>query len=49
MSVKLDTPTLALGFTELRAADIASRARAYKQLVDAGMDATKAATVAGLE
>ena len=46
---KLDTPTLALGFTELRAADIASRARAYKQLVDAGMDKAKAAQVAGLD
>ena len=49
LAVKLDTPTLALDFTELRAADIASRARAFKQLVDAGMDATKAATVAGLD
>ena len=37
LAVKLDTPTLALDFTELRAADISSRARAYKQLVDAGM------------
>ena len=46
---KLDTPTLALDFTELRAADIASRARAFKQLVDAGMDPAKAAQVAGLD
>ena len=46
---KLDTPTLALDFTELRAADISSRARAYKQLVEAGMDAAKAASVAGLD
>ena len=45
---KLDTPTLALDFTELRAADIASRARAYKQLIDAGMERAKAAEVAGL-
>ena len=49
LAVKLDTPTLALDFTELRAADISSRARAYKQLVDAGMDATKAAQVTGLD
>ena len=49
LAVKLDTPTLALDLTELRAADIASRARAYKQLIDAGMDAVKAAQVAGLE
>ena len=46
---KLDTPTLAFDFSELRAADIASRARAYKQLVDAGMDAVKAAALAGLD
>ena len=38
---KLNTPTLTLDFTELRAADISSRARAYKQLVDAGMDVAK--------
>ena len=49
LSDKLDTPTLVLGFTELRAADIASRARAFKQLVDAGMDKAKAASVTGLE
>ena len=46
---KLDTPTLSLDFTELRAADISSRARAYKQLTDAGMDAAKAASVTGLD
>ena len=49
LSAKLDTPTLALDFTELRAADIASRARAFKQLVDAGMDKAKAASITGLE
>ena len=49
LSVKLDTPTLALDFTELRAADISSRARSYKQLTDAGMDAAKAASVTGLD
>ena len=49
LAVKLDTPELALDFTELRAADIASRARAFKQLVDAGMDSAKAASVTGLD
>ena len=49
LSAKLDTPTLSLDFTELRAADIASRARAFKQLVEAGMDKAKAASVAGLD
>ena len=46
---KLDTPSLALDFTELRAADISSRARAYKQLVDAGMSPAKAEAVTGLD
>ena len=45
---KLDTPNLAFDFSELRAADIASRSRAYKQLIDAGMDPGKAETVTGL-
>ena len=48
LSAKLDTPTLALTFQDLRAADIASRARAYKQLIDAGMGAAEAAEVTGL-
>ena len=45
---KLDTPSLALDFSELRAADISSRARAFKQLVDAGMAPAKAEAVTGL-
>ena len=49
LSAKLDTPTLALDFSELRAADIASRARAFKQLIDAGMDPAKAEAVTGLD
>ena len=48
LSVKLMVPPLALGFPELRAADIAGRARAYKQLIEAGMDAAKAESVTGL-
>ena len=46
---KLDTPTLALDFTELRAADIAGRARAYGVLINAGMPAAKAAAATGLD
>ena len=46
---KLDTPTLAFDFSELRAADIATRARAFKQLVDAGMDKAEAMAKAGLD
>ena len=49
LAVKLATPTLAFTFEDLRAADIASRARAFKQLVDAGMDKAKAASITGLE
>ena len=49
LAAKLDTPTLALTFEALRAADIASRARAYKQLIDAGMGAAEAAEATGLE
>ena len=49
LSAKLDTPTLALDFTELRAADIASRARAYGVLINAGMDQAEAAEATGLD
>ena len=49
LAVKLDTPTLALDFTELRAADIAGRARAYGVLINAGMDPAEAAEATGLE
>ena len=45
---KLDTPTLAFDFSELRAADIASRARALKQMVDAGLSVEEAKALAGL-
>ena len=46
---KLDTPTLALDFTELRAADIAGRARAYGVLITAGMSSEEAAEATGLD
>ena len=49
LAVKLDTPTLALDFTELRAADIAGRARAYGVLINAGMAPAEAAEATGLE
>ena len=49
LSAKLDTPTLALDFTELRAADIAGRARAYGVLINAGMPPAEAAEATGLE
>ena len=48
LAVKLDTPSLALDFSELRAADISTRARAYKQLIDRGMAPAKAEAVTGL-
>ena len=49
LAAKLDAPDLALTFEDLRAADIVGRARSYKQLVEAGMDAAKAAAITGLE
>ena len=49
LAVKLDTPTLALNFTELRAADISGRARAYGVLINAGMPPAEAAEATGLE
>ena len=49
LALKLDTPTLALGFTELRAADISGRARAYGVLINAGMPPAEAAEATGLD
>ena len=46
---KLDTPTLAFDFSEMRAADISSRARAWSQLVNAGMDKAEASQKTGLD
>lgn len=45
---KLDTPGLGLTFDELRASDLAGRARAFQSMVGAGMDVSKAAALAGL-
>ena len=49
LAVKLNTPTLTFTFESLKAADITGRARAFKALVDSGMDKAKAAAVTGLE
>ena len=49
LSAKLATPTLTLDFKELRAADIAGRARAYGVLINAGMDQAEAAEATGLD
>ena len=49
LSAKLDTPTPAFDFKELRAADIAGRARAYGVLINAGMPAAEAAEATGIE
>ena len=48
VAVKLATPALAFTFEDLRAADIASRARAFKQLTSGGMDPASAESIAGL-
>lgn len=45
---KLETPDIAFEFTELRAADIAGRARAYRSLTDAGFPHALAAEACGL-
>ena len=39
---------IALDWDELRASDIAGRARAFQSMVGAGMDLAKAAGLAGL-
>ena len=48
LAEKLDTPDLALGFDELRASDLAGRARAFASMVKAGMDVEKTAGTVGL-
>ena len=45
---KLDAPALTLEWSELRASDIAGRARAFGSMVTAGMDVEKAAALSGL-
>ena len=45
---KLDAPRLTLSWSELRASDIAGRARAFNSLVAGGMELEKALNVTGL-
>ena len=47
LSEKLEVD-IVLDWTELRAGDIAGRARAFQSMVGGGMDVTKAAALAGL-
>ena len=48
LAVKLDTPGLALTFDRLKASDVQGRARAFQSLTGGGMDAARAAELAGL-
>ena len=45
---KLEVPDLKFGFQELRASDLAGRARAFQSMTTSGMDPAKAAGLAGL-
>lgn len=45
---KLHAPALKVDWSELRASDLAGRARAFQSMVGAGMDPAKAAGIAGL-
>ena len=45
---KLEEPNLVLRFDELRASDLAGRARAFQSMVGAGMEPAQAASLAGL-
>ena len=45
---KLDSPALSFSWSELRASDIAGRARAFNSLVQGGMEIEKALGVTGL-
>ena len=48
LSVKLDTPDLAVDFGSLWAHDLAGRAASFKAMVEAGMPADKAAALSGV-
>ncbi|MDE0164524.1 MAG: hypothetical protein OXL36_05465 [Bryobacterales bacterium] len=45
---KLDDPDLSLDFSDLRAADVAQRAAAFKRLVEGGTDTEKSLALSGL-
>ena len=47
LRAKLD-PSVTLSWTELRASDLAGRARAFQSLVNGGMDLAKASEIAGI-
>ena len=49
LRAKLDAADLALDFTDLQAADVQGRARAFKSLTDGGIDPPLAARVVGVE
>ena len=46
---KLDSPSLSLSFAGLHGADLGTRGRALKQLVDAGVSLSEALAITGLE
>ena len=48
LQAKLEQPELSLDFAELRASDVAGRARAFGSLVNGGMEIDKAAAVSGV-
>lgn len=48
LRAKLDAPGLSLGWRELRASDLAGRARAFQSMVGGGMAIEEAARLAGL-
>ena len=48
LRTKLDSPNLSLNFDALFASDISGKARAFQSMVGGGMDAAKAAALAGL-
>ena len=48
LRVKLDAPELRIGWSDLRASDIAGRARGFGSLVKAGMSLQEAAALSGL-
>ena len=45
---KLEVPDLSLSFKELRASDLAGRARAFQSMVAGGMESGRAAALSGL-
>ena len=46
---QMDVPGVAFDFADLYAADVTGRARALRQMVDAGIPIAEARTLAGLD